>query len=303
LNVLREARQKNQIESPSSFINVQLILNKEGIPEFEISFKGNSVIRHNRLGMIRADADFSHNLSLVSVSGVEKVEDHYSLLYGKKLNCSYLGNKRVFYFRNHEGKKIDIIFQVSDDGVAFRYFFPGIPEGLKTITDETTYFNFDDSTRAWIQPIAEAKSAWNKVNPSYEEHYYHKINIKNLSTNKPGWVFPALFKSGNYWVALTETAPDRNYCGCRLLHDSLSTGFKIGFPHAAEVIFGGALNPESQLPWYSPWRIMTLSDNLGTLIESTLGTDLAQPSPVSDISYIKPGRSSWSWVLFKDDST
>jgi hypothetical protein len=201
------------------------------------------------------------------------------------------------------GNEIDIIFQVSNDGVAFRYFFPGKPEGLKKIIDETTYFNFDDSTRTWIQPIAEAKSGWNRVNPSYEEHYYHEINVRDLPTNKPGWVFPALFKSWHYWIALTETAPDRNYCGCRLLHDSRSTGFKISFPQAAEVIFDGALNPESQLPWFSPWRIITLSDNLGTLVESTLGTDLAQPSTISDISYIKPGRSSWSWVLFKDDST
>jgi hypothetical protein len=302
-NVHSRNKSENRIESPNGNVSVELTVNKEGIPEFDISFKSNFVIRHNRLGVIRADADFSHNLSLVSESGVEKVEDHYSLLYGKKLNCFYLGNKRVFHFRNREGKEIDIIFQVSNDGVALRYFFPGKPEGLKTIADETTYFNFDDSTRAWIQPIAEAKSGWNRVNPSYEEHYYHEINIKDLPTNKPGWVFPALFKSGNYWIALTETAPNRNYCGCRLLHDSLSTGFKIGFPQAAEVIFGGALNPESQLPWFSPWRIITLSDNLGTLVESTLGTDLAQPSTISDISYIKPGRSSWSWVLFKDDST
>jgi hypothetical protein len=302
-NVHSRNKNENYIESPNGNISVQLTVNKEGIPEFEISFNDHSVIRHNRLGVIRADADFSRNLILVSASGIEKVNDHYFLLYGKKLHCSYLGNKRVFHFKDRVGNEIDIIFQVSDDGVAFRYFFPGKPEGLKKITDETTYFNFDDSTRAWIQPIAEAKSGWNKVNPSYEEHYYHEINIKVLPTNNPGWVFPALFKSGNYWIALTETAPDRNYCGCRLLHDSLSTGFKIGFPQAAEIIFSGALNPESQLPWYSPWRIITLSDNLGTLIESTLGTDLAQPSTMSDISYIKPGRSSWSWVLFKDDST
>jgi hypothetical protein len=294
---------ENQIESPNGIINVQVTTNKEGIPQFDVSFKGNSVLRNNRMGIIRSDADLSRDLVLISTSSVEKVEDRYSLFYGKKVHCLYLGNKRIFHYRDHKGNEIDIIFQVSDDGVALRYFFPGKSDGLKLITDEMTYFNFHDSTRAWIQPIAEAKSGWNKTNPSYEEHYYHEISVKDLPSNKPGWVFPALFHDGHYWIALSETAPDRNYCGCRLLHDSLSTGFKIGFPQKAEVIFHGALNPESQLPWYSPWRIIALGDTLRTLVESTLGTDLAQSPTISDFSYIKPGRSSWSWVLFKDDST
>ena len=106
-----------------------------------------------------------------------------------------------------------------------------------------------------------------------------------------------------YWVSLTESAPDRNYCACRLMHDNTSIEFKIGFPQKAEILPDGSLKPESQLPWFTPWRIVTLADNLGALIESTLGTDLAKPSVLSDISFVKPGRSSWSWVLFKDDST
>lgn len=294
---------QNRVASPNGIIYADFKMAANGTPEFTVLYNGLPVIKNNRLGLMREDADFSKNLRLVSASSVEKIEDQYTLLYGKKKNCLYRVHKKVYHLKNSEDKELDIIFQVSNDGVALRYFFPGKSDGLKLITDEMTYFNFNDSTRAWIQPIAEAKSGWNRTNPSYEEHYYHEINIKNLPTNKPGWVFPALFNSGHYWIALTETAPDRNYCGCRLLHDSLSTGFKIGFPQKAEVIFNGALNPESQLPWYSPWRIITLCDNLGTLVESTLGTDLAQPPTISDISYIKPGRSTWSWVLFKDDST
>lgn len=302
-NAVQSETKENKIESPNGNISLQLTINKEGIPEFDISFKGSLVLQHNKLGIIRTDADFSRNLTLASTTPVEKVEDHYSLLYGKKLECYYLGNKRVFNFKNKEGKEIDVIFQLSNEGVAFRYYFPEQTNGIKKISSEETYFNFDDSTYAWIQPITEAKSGWNKVNPCYEEHYCCEIAVMHLPTNKAGWIFPALFKSGKYWIVLTETAPDRNYCGCRLLHNNLSSGFKIGFPQNAEVVFGGPSNPESQLPWCSPWRIIALSDNLGTLVESTLGADLAYPAVQFDVSYIKPGRSSWSWVLFKDDST
>lgn len=293
----------NQVESPNGNISVQMNVTREGIPECDIFFKGNPVMRHNRLGIIREDGDFSRNLKLISVSAAGKIEDHYSMLYGKKLDCTYRGNKKVFRFKNKDGKEIDIIFQLSDDGVAFRYFFPGEPDGVKKISSEESYYNFDDNTIAWIQPMSKAKSGWNKVNPAYEEHYYCEINVKDLPAHKSGWVFPALFKSGTCWIALSETAPDWNYCGCKLLHDSLSARFKIGFPDSAEVIFNGPLNPESQLPWYSPWRIVAVSDSLAALISSTLGTDLAKPPATTDTSYVKPGRSSWSWVLFKDDST
>ena len=38
-------------------------------------------------------------------------------------------------------------------------------------------------------------------------------------------------------------------------------------------------------------------------MESTLGTDLALPAKKMDASFIKPGKSSWSWIIKKDDST
>ena len=87
------------------------------------------------------------------------------------------------------------------------------------------------------------------------------------------------------------------------MHDSGSTRLKVGFPQDAERMPNGTLKPESELPWYTPWRIITIGDNLAMLVESTLGTDLAKPSVLSDIAFVKPGRSSWSWVLLKDDST
>jgi alpha-glucosidase len=72
--------------------------------------------------------------------------------------------------KNASGEKIDVIFQVSNDGVAFRYYFPGKSQDIRKIKEETTSFNFLPSTKAWIQPAAEAKSGWCKTQPSYEEH-------------------------------------------------------------------------------------------------------------------------------------
>ena len=49
------------------------------------------------------------------------------------------------------------------------------------------------------------------------------------------------------------------------------------------------------LPWTSPWRVLIIGSTLATIVESTMVTDLAPPQAFSDVSWVKPGRVSWSW--------
>src|SRR5690606_437934 len=55
-------------------------------------------------------------------------------------------------------------------------------------------------------------------------------------------------------------------------------------------------------PLASPWRIITVG-SLATIMESTLGTDLAEPMIDMNTDFVKPGIASWSWGLLKDDAT
>ena len=71
---------------------------------------------------------------------------------------------------------MEIIFQLSDDGLAFRYNFPGQTEEIKQISRELTEYRFPEETKAWLQPMSRAKTGWQSTNPSYEEEY-----LKNVS--------------------------------------------------------------------------------------------------------------------------
>ncbi|MDD5063995.1 MAG: glycoside hydrolase family 97 catalytic domain-containing protein [Phycisphaerae bacterium] len=290
------------LSSPDKRISVYFRVSDNKNACYRIEFAGKAVIGESKLGLIREDEDFSKNMSLESVSDVEIIKADYEMAQGKKRHYSYTANKRIFRLKTASGEKIDVIFQVSDDSVAFRYHFPEKSEAVKKIKEETTSFNFLPGTKAWIQPIAEAKSGWCQTQPSYEEYYKQGIEADKLPRNDAGWVFPALFNCDKYWMLISETAPDRNYCGCRLKQDSAGNEFVIGFPQSAEVFPGGPVNPESKLPWYTPWRIIVIGDSLKTIAESTLGTDLANPTKMKDISFVKPGRASWSWIMLKDDS-
>jgi hypothetical protein len=66
------------------------------------------------------------------------------------------------------------------------------------------------------------------------------------------------------------------------------------------VIKEGGLQPLFKMPFGSPWRIITIG-GLNSIIESTLGSDLARPAVSMDRSFIKPGKASWSWIMSKDD--
>jgi alpha-glucosidase len=289
------------IASPDK--NIVVTCNIQG-PDYSISYKGQPVLLKSKLGLVREDEDFSKALQLVKVSPPTIVTDAYTMVNAKKRNIRYIATERVFATKTASGKKMNVIFRVSNDGVAFRYEFPEVSTDIKKISSEATTFHFHDSTKAWLQPKAEAQTGFEHSNPSYEAHYMMEIPTGTPSTTKNGWVYPALFRYNDTWLLITEAAAGRNYCGTALQQHSPGSEYTINFPQAPEVFTNGVptLNPESTLPWKTPWRIIALG-SLKTVAESTLGTDLALPAKPMNKNFIKPGKASWSWILKKDDST
>ena len=291
------------INSPDTRISVTVLLAPNGEPAYSVVHSGSTVLKQSRLGIVRSDGDFSSNLLLDSVSDVQPVSDSYTLLHGKRLKCTYSGNKRVFFLRNAALQKMEIIFQVSNDGAAFRYHFPGETDTTVKIFKEETSFHFDLSTKAFLQPCDDARTGWSYASPSYENYYQMDIPVGTIAPNQAGWVMPALFHFGKYWISVTETALDTNYCGSRLSQFSPDGEYAIQFPEPQESKSGGAVLPQSKLPWYTPWRIIAVTDNLAELVESTIETDLAAPAQYDVSSWLQPGVSSWSWVILKDTAT
>ena len=295
-------RSNLSVLSPGGDIRVTVNTGSDGFALYSVYYHDTAVIVDGRLGLIRSDGDFSTGLKLGSVSDLMPVSDNYTLSHGKTRETDYKAMKRIYNFTGSSGESIDIIFQVSDDGVAFCYSFPGLSEDMRTITGETSSFSFAAGTTAWIQPRAAAKSGWNQVNPSYEEHYLAEVSLDEIAPDSNGYVFPALFRTANCWVNLTESWPDRNYCGSHLGKGHGANEMVIAFPEPSEGFTGGAVYPQSTLPWTTPWRIITMGGTPGVIVESTHGTDLAKEPAEDDFGYVKPGRASWSWALMKDQS-
>lgn len=289
-----------QISSPDQQIQVSVWSGAEGDIRYLVKHRNTIVIDTSSLGLTLADADWTRQLNLVSVSAARPVNDSYRLAFGKKSMVSYKAHQRELHYVNKQHAPLAVVFRVSNDAVAFRYLLTGKPAGIRQVVKENTGFSFPEGTSTWLQPMQVARSGWESVNPAYEEHYRPDVPVEKVGENKTGWVYPALFKVGDSWALLTESGLDSNYCATRLISEATPGHFTVGFSDPRETIPGKDYLPHGTLPFSSPWRVVTIG-SLETIITSTAGTDLAKPAVLTNTSFVKPGKASWSWISSKDD--
>jgi len=299
---MQPVSQSYSVASPDSRVAVAFHLNENGAPRYAIERDGRPVLAESQLGLVRDDVDFTWGLTLLGVSEPAPVTDHYEILTCKRRVNDYHATRREIHLQAPGGQKLDIIFQVSNDGVAFRYRFPATDATVRELREEVTSYHFPPATRAWLQPIAVAKQDWHVASPSYEEYYEKDLPVGTPSPTGAGWVYPALFRSGDTWLLVSESGLGRNYCGTRLRPASPGGEYQVGFADPREVVPGGPANPQSALPWTTPWRLIVIGD-LKTIAESMLGVDLAPPASQPADPSIQPGKASWSWPLLKDGAT
>src|SRR4029077_15622793 len=83
--------------------------------------------------------------------------------------------------------------------------------------------------------------------------------------------------------------------GSHLAQDAAGGVYRITFPDPKEGLGVGSVQPQFNLPWTLPWRVVITGDRAGSILESDLVLDLAPRSQIGDMSWIKPGRAAWSW--------
>lgn len=290
------------LHSPDGTLHVKVAPGPAGSITYAVQRAGMPVILPSALGLQFAGLDLSCQLTLEPGSAITPVSERYTMATGKRRVIDYAANEQRFSVKNAQGHAMDVVFRVSNDGVAFRYVLGQVPGRAGSMLQESTAFRFATSTRAWLQPMQVAQTGWMNTNPAYEEHYRMDIPVGTPSPLAAGWVFPALFKSGDTWVALTEADMDGSFHASRLQAHSRGGVYRIGTPMAAEVAPGGALLAQAATGLRSPWRVLAIG-SLATVMDSTLGTDLAAPAIAFDAAKVLPGHAAWSWGLLKDDAT
>lgn len=276
--------------------NVRFVLeNKEtdGVKDlsYSVYYNDTVAIENSLLGLVMDTQECGKDAKFVSVTPVKDITETYQLKSGKKMNTVNDCREQIFTFRTEKGLDFDLIVRVYDNGVAFRYGFPDADNKTHTIQAEHTEFAVPVNGKAWIHPYD-----WNsRKKPSYEQYCENGIDIRSDCKHGRGWAFPMLFQTNGLWMMITEAQLDGTYPATHI--DNLGTqgAYKIRFPELDEPIVPDAVEPVSQMPWYTPWRAIIVGNNLNTIFQNQMVSHLNPSSVVEDESWIKAGRACWSW--------
>jgi len=287
-SIKANAQKEWSVSSPDKKITVR-ISNRDKL-SYTVTYDKQVAIDPSPLGIELDNQSFSSSLTFVNQSQT-LIDEKYTLLVGKHLQSRNYANQLTLTFENKSKEQVQVIFQAHNDGIAFRYHFPKSDGREHTITKEESGFAIPANAKAWIQPY----DLNSRLKPCYETYYENGIAPGTPSSNKAGWAFPALFNVNNLWMLISEAALDETYCATHLEDKEGKGIYTIRFPEKEEVTSAAAPEPVSTLPWTTPWRVAVIGTSLNTIQGTTLIADVNPTSKIKDTSWIKPGRSSWSW--------
>ena len=192
----------------------------------------------------------------------EPIERTYSMLSGKRSECSYRYHEMIYVGENGTIKPIGITFSVTDDGVAFNF----------NESDESISYVIPEGTKRWMQSLKT----------DYEGFYPMSTSAKN---GKYG--YPALIEYGNgVFGLITETGIKHGNSCSYLVCDG--DEYKVTYT-------------DEDTGNFHPWRIIMVG-SLADIVESTMVTDFAEKCKIEDTSWIKPGVSSWIYWAYNHSS-
>lgn len=289
------------ITGPDKQLEVKIYV-QGGMPCYSVAYKGETMLEESPLGMTSNVGDFSKDLSYVAHKQ-GSIDETYSNQKIKTSQVRYQANELHYTLKNKQEQHFTIVFRVSNNDIAFRYSLPAYGETACCIVEkELSGFNFPQKTTTFLTPQATPMIGWKRTKPSYEEVYVPDEAMGTPSQYGLGYTFPGLFHiNDKSWVLLSETGVSSAYCGSRLSEGSADGLYRIAFPEPGENNGIGNASPALALPGETPWRTITVGDNLKPIVETTIPFDVVKPLYEASQEY-RFGRSTWSWIMWQDNS-
>src|SRR5690606_36747607 len=162
--------QQMSIVSPDNDLSVLLELDK-GKLYYSVAFEGQEMLEKSPLGLRTHIGDIANGLRLID-NQTPQVDEHHEEPKIKRKSVHYQANEHRFTCETKDSMLLEVIFQVSNNNIAFRYGIPQAGEPANVIVDkEVTGFDFPAATTTVMTPQATPMIGWKKTKPSYEEEY------------------------------------------------------------------------------------------------------------------------------------
>ena len=114
-----------EIESPNGELEMEFSLQENGIPTYELSYKGQPVIEESHLGLeLKKQEDLTENFEVEDIETSE-FDETWKPVWGEVDEIRNHYNEMAVSLEQEEtGRKMIIRFRLFNDGLGFRYEFP-----------------------------------------------------------------------------------------------------------------------------------------------------------------------------------
>lgn len=293
--------QQVEIQSPDRQLKLMVSVNN-GQPLYTVSYQGKLMLENSPLGLVTNEADFSTGMKYLGKEE-DAVNRQYTNAKIKKAAVQYKANKLTCLFENDRQQKINIVFQVSDNNIAFRYEIPVLDKRMSCVVKiEATGYKFPAATTTFLSPMMGPMGGFARTSPSYESGYEPDAPMGKQTRGKNGYVFPGLFRVGDRgWVLLSETGVSSLYCAAHLSDGTAEGLYVVEYPDPRQNNGFGSTGAALALPGVTPWRTITVGADLKPIVETTIPFDVVEPLYEPSRPY-KYGRGTWSWIIWQDPS-
>ncbi len=298
------------ILSPSQKLSLTFSLSKEGKPTYSVTYKNQTIVSESTLGIkLKASNSLDANFVIDSI-GHKSVNETWQPVLGEQSNIKNNYNEMTLALSQMgNNRKMNIIFRIFDEGVAFRYEFPK-QEKLNyfIISDEKSQFNLTGNHKAFWLP-----GDFDSQEYPYTESKLSEVNTDNIDKNngiglksmagKYVIQSPLMMKSAEgVYINIFEAAVV-NYPVMHL--DLVPENFQLTSHLVPNAIGDKAY---LQTPCVSPWRTIMISNDAREIVSSKMILNLNEPCKIADVSFIKPmkfvgvwwemhvGKSTWDYA-------
>lgn len=316
--------------SPDGMLRLSFSV-KDGIPMYALQRDGKDVVLPSRLGFemrgtvksekidIQADRIsktdalpgymMDRGFELLD-SSRDSLDETWEPVWGEESSIRNHYNELLVRLRQKEsGRRMDVRFRLFDDGLGFRYEFPGgQPLVYFVIKEELTEFAMAGDHLSW----------WIPGDYDTQEYEYGECRLSEISSRFSEQVCgnssQTLFSTSGVQTSLQMKTDDGLYIN---IHEAAL----VDYPCMHLLVDGmtgtlrAFLTPDAQgwkgymqTPCTTPWRTVQVADSAEKQLASRLVLNLNEPCAYEDVSWIKPvkymgvwwemiaGKGSWSYT-------
>jgi alpha-glucosidase len=270
-----------QLSSPDNQIEYGFDI-RQGRPGYYISYQGKKLIDFSSLNLIFKEDSLAGGVELIKSARMDSLE-HYTLMTGRSSTVSDRFRQLSVFLRETKTpfREVVLVVRLFNDGVAFRYeFLKPLGESLELMREESSF-------QLMGNPFVHALVLDGFEN-SHEGNYLRRP-LRDLPQDSLMDMPMLLAFPDSTYMAITEAAL-LDYAGMYLVKTKSGLLSRLS-PLPGKTDFAVV----ASYPHRSPWRVLLISRRPGRFLETNMITDLAPPCEIKDLSWLKPGKTTFPW--------